>query len=108
MKLPRSNDELVAYMKKHSMVKTPAIIEAFRAVDRGDFATPNLGQVTWSVFFSFLFVFEMMFFKVVPVDFVRLQHLAAANVSPRLSRISFFPTLCLAEEMPRIASPRFC
>ncbi|CBN75207.1 conserved unknown protein [Ectocarpus siliculosus] len=47
MKLPRSNDELVAYMKKHGMVKTPAIIEAFRAVDRGDFATPNLGQLVY-------------------------------------------------------------
>lgn len=57
MKLPRSNDELVAYMKKHGMVKTPAIMEAFRAVDRGDFATPNLGQVKWPVFLPFFFFF---------------------------------------------------
>ncbi|CAM9316890.1 unnamed protein product [Pylaiella littoralis] len=47
MKLARSNDELVEYMKKHGMVKTPAILEAFRAVDRGDFATPHLGQVAY-------------------------------------------------------------
>ncbi len=45
MKLPRSNNDLVEYMKKHGMVKTPAILDAFRAVDRGDFATPHLGQV---------------------------------------------------------------
>lgn len=45
MKPARSNDDLVEYMQKHDMVKTPAILEAFRAVDRGDFATPHLGQV---------------------------------------------------------------
>lgn len=45
MKPARSNDDLVEYMQKHGMVKTPAILEAFRAVDRGDFATPHLGQV---------------------------------------------------------------
>ena len=48
MKLPRSNDDLVEYMKKHGMVKTPAILEAFRVVDRGDFATPHLGQVMFA------------------------------------------------------------
>lgn len=48
MKLARNNDDLVEYMKKHGMVKTPAILEAFRAVDRGDFATPHLGQVCMS------------------------------------------------------------
>ncbi|CAN0159377.1 unnamed protein product, partial [Ectocarpus fasciculatus] len=47
MKLPRSNDELVSHMKKHGILKTPAILEAFRAVDRGDFATPSLGQVVY-------------------------------------------------------------
>ncbi|CAN0162599.1 unnamed protein product [Hapterophycus canaliculatus] len=45
MKLPRSNNDLVEYMQKHGMVKTPAILEAFRAVDRGHFATTHLGQV---------------------------------------------------------------
>eukprot|EP00903_Cladosiphon_okamuranus_P006015 g5935.t1 len=47
MKPARSNDDLVEYMQKHGMVKTPAILEAFRAVDRGDFATPHLGQVAY-------------------------------------------------------------
>lgn len=45
MKVPRTNDGLAEYMQKHGMVKTPAIFEAFRAVDRGDFATPSLAQV---------------------------------------------------------------
>ncbi|CAM9237823.1 unnamed protein product [Ascophyllum nodosum] len=47
MKLPRNNNEFVDYMKKHGMVKTPAILEAFRAVDRGDFATPDLSHVAY-------------------------------------------------------------
>lgn len=90
MKLPRSNDELVSHMKKHGMVKTPAIIEAFRAVDRGDFATPSLGQVNCSVFFS-LFVFEVVFLK--------SCRAITATVSPLDRRL--FPTRRLAQEMLR-------
>lgn len=45
MKLPITNNDLVEHMQKHGMVKTPAIMEAFRAVDRGDFATALLRQV---------------------------------------------------------------
>lgn len=53
MKPARSNDDLVEYMQKHGMVKTPAVLEAFRAVDRGDFATPHLGQVCTGCMYNY-------------------------------------------------------
>lgn len=44
---PTANDDLVEYLQKQGIVNTPAVLEAFRAVDRGDFATPNLRQVAY-------------------------------------------------------------
>lgn len=45
MKLLRSNEDLVEFLEKEDLVETPAILEAFRAVDRGQFVTPRLRQV---------------------------------------------------------------
>lgn len=47
MKSPVNNDDLVEYLQKQRIVETPAILEAFRAVDRGEFATPSLRQVVY-------------------------------------------------------------
>lgn len=47
MKYSTTNDELVAYLKKQEIISNPTVLEAFRAVDRGDFATPNLRQVAY-------------------------------------------------------------
>lgn len=45
MRYPNTNEELIDYLQRERHIRTPAVVAAFRAVDRGDFVSPKLHKV---------------------------------------------------------------